>query len=116
MSKERAKGTAWESACVDYLRTSFPHAKRTGSANYGGGDIDLAPGVIIECKSVQRIDLAAIVDQAEAAGKRNSADIACAWIKRRGKSSPAEGYVVMSGAQLLWLLNSLIEVDSEGRP
>lgn len=116
MSKERAKGTAWETACVDYLRTAFPTAKRTGSANYGGGDIDLHPSYIIECKSVQRIDLAAIVDQAETAAKRNAADFACAWIKRRGKTSPAEGYVVMSGAQLLWLLSALIEVDEDGTP
>ena len=116
MSKERAKGTAWETSCVDYLRTVFPTAKRTGSANYGGGDIDLHPSYIIECKSVQRIDLAAIVDQAETAAKRNAADFACAWIKRRGKTSPAEGYVVMSGAQLLWLLSALIEVDEDGTP
>ena len=116
MSKERAKGTAWETACVDYLRPYFPTVKRTGSANFGAGDIELHPSYIIECKSVARIDLAAIVDQAEAAAARNAADFACAWIKRRGKTSPADGYVVMSGAQLLWLLNALIEVDSEGRP
>lgn len=116
MSRERAKGTAWETACVEYLRTAFPHARRTGSADYGAGDIHVAPGVVIECKSVQRIDLAAIVDQAEAAGQRNAADLACAWIKRRGKGSPGDGYVVMSGAQLLWLLNALVEVDDEGGP
>ena len=116
MSKERAKGTAWETAVVDYLRIGFPHVKRTGSADFGAGDIDVAPGVVIECKSVARIDLAAIVDQTEAARTRNKADIGAAWIKRRGKSSPADGYVVMTGAQFLWILSALIEVDEDGRP
>jgi len=116
MSKERAQGTRWETDTVSYLQTQFPHAKRTGSANYGGGDIDVAPGVIIECKSVARIDLAAIVDQTEAARTRNKADIGAAWIKRRGKSSPGDGYVVMTGAQFLWMLSALIEVDEDGRP
>jgi len=116
MSKERQKGTAWETETVSYLRTLFPHAKRTGSADFGAGDIDVAPSVVIECKNVQRIDLAAIVDQAEAARKRRRADIGAAWIKRRGKSSAADGYVVMTGAQFLWFLSCVIEVDEEGRP
>lgn len=116
MSKERQKGTAWETDIVDYARPYFPHVKRTGSANFGAGDIDLAPGVVIEAKNVQRIDLAAIVDQAEAARQRVGGDIAAAWVKRRGKASPGEAYVLMTGAQFLWFLNAVIEVDEEGRP
>lgn len=116
MSKTRAKGTSWETSIVNFLSESFPHVKRTGSANFGGGDIDLAPNVVIECKNVAKIELAAIVAQTEAAAQRNHADIAAAWIKKRGKSSPAEAYVVMSGSQFLWILNSLIEVDEDGRP
>jgi len=104
MSRERARGTAWETACVQFLHDYWPFVKRTGSANYGGGDIDLGPGIILECKNVARIDLAAIVDQTEAAAARNSADIAAAWIKRRGKSSPGHGYVVMTGNRFLHLL------------
>ena len=116
MSKARSKGTSWESAICDFLRPAFPHVKRTGSADFGGGDIDLAPNVVIECKNVAKIELAAIVAQTEAAALRNHADIAAAWIKKRGKSSPGDAYVVMSGAQFLWILNSLIELDKDGRP
>jgi len=117
MSKERAKGTSWESAVVSYLREGgFPFAKRTGSVDADLGDIDLSDNVVIECKSVARIDLAAIVDQMEAARKRKDAHIGAAWIKRRGKTSPADGYVVMTGEQFYWILYSLIEVDEDGRP
>jgi len=116
MSKARAKGTAWETDVCQYLSVAFPHVKRTGSANFGGGDIDVAPGVVIECKSVARIDLASITDQVEEARRRNNADIAAAWIKRRGRSSAGFGYVVMTGDQFTWMLSALIEVDEDGRP
>ena len=116
MSRSRAKGTAWESETVRYLQTAFPTVRRTGSADFGGGDIAGIPNTVIECKSVAKIELAAILDQTEAAGQRNGADIRAAWIKRRGKTSAADGYVVMSGAQFLWILNALIEVDQDGRP
>ena len=116
MSKERAKGTAWETDVCQYLSVAFPHVKRTGSADFGAGDIDVAPGYVIECKNVQRIDLAAILDQTEKARVRQGAEFGAAIIKRRGKSSPADAYVLMTGAQLLYILNCLIEVDEDGRP
>lgn len=116
MSKERAKGTSWETAIVNYLAPNFPTVRRTGSADFGGGDIaGLGPDALIEAKNVARIDLATIVAQVEAASTRTNRWLAAAWIKKRGKSNPADGYVVMSGLTFRMILLALIEVDEEGR-
>lgn len=110
MSRERAKGTAWETSIVNYLSDHFPdHAvRRTGSADYGAGDIvGIHPELVIEAKNVQRLDLAGWVDQAEAAAERNDADLAVVWVKRRGRTSPGKGYVVMSGDTFTSILERL---------
>ena len=57
----KAKGTAWETAVVDYLRANgHPHAERRAlSGNTDRGDIAGVPGVVIECKNAKTMALAA---------------------------------------------------------
>lgn len=113
MSRERAKGTAWETSIVNYLADYFEDVRRTGSADYGAGDIvGIHPGLVIEAKNAQRIDLAGWVDQAETAAERNAADIAAVWVKRRGHTSPGKGYVVMSGDTFTEILCQLYGEDA----
>jgi len=70
MSKSRAKGTKFESEVVAYLRENgFPDAERTGSADFGGGDIKGTP-FAIECKNQQAMALASWVDQSRETGRR----------------------------------------------
>lgn len=100
MSKERAKGTAWETAVLRWLKDAgYGDAYRTGSAEYGKGDIYIPSlKVAIECKNVARIDLADIVNQCRRIKERNSdlvAVIAC--IKKRGHTSPADAHWVGDG-------------------
>lgn len=106
MSRQRAKGTRWETAIVDYLRgTGWVHAERRalhGSADRG--DIAGLAGVVIEAKDHREIRLAEFVDEAVAEGDNANADVAVAWIKRRGKASPADAYVLMTGVQFVSLL------------
>lgn len=106
MSRSKAKGTAWESAIVAYLRgAGAAHAeRRTLGGTKDRGDIAGLPGVVIEAKSAARMELAAWLDEAEVERVNDGADVAAVWVKRRGKTSPGAGYVVMDGATLVRLL------------
>jgi hypothetical protein len=109
-SKDR--GTRWESAIVDTLHASgqrYSYVERrtlAGSADKGdiagvfAGD---AP-VVIEAKSVAKLNLAGWVAEAEAEALNAGAPIGVVWAKRVGKASPLDGYVVMSGDTFLELL------------
>jgi hypothetical protein len=107
-SKDR--GTRWESAIVDTLRAHWnPRIERRAPAgNADKGDIAgvYAQGVpiVIEAKSVAKLNLAGWVAEAEAEALNAGAPIGVVWAKRVGKASPLDGYVVMSGDTFLELL------------
>lgn len=106
MSRSRAKGTAFESAVVAWLRENgHPHVERRAlNGSRDRGDIAGIPGVVIEVKSCNRLELAAWVDEAEKERDNDRAAIGVVWAKRKGKSSAGDGYVVMSGRQFTELL------------
>ncbi|MEO3922991.1 hypothetical protein ABGB07_03795 [Micromonosporaceae bacterium B7E4] len=106
MNRSKRIGTAWETAIVDYLRAvGVPHAERRAlGGTHDRGDVAGIPGVVIEAKNEKTITLAAYLDEAEQERLNDGADVGVAWIKRRGKTSPAAGYVLMDGATLIRLL------------
>ena len=107
MSRSRAIGTAWESAIVDFLRTrGWPTAERRamGGAN-DRGDIAGVIGIVIEAKNARTIDLASWWREAEQERANDRARHAVLWLKRRGKSSAGDGWVVMDGETLVELLH-----------
>jgi hypothetical protein len=108
MSKSRAKGTAWETQIVTYLRDNgVPHAERRAlGGNNDRGDIAGIPGVVVEAKSAARLELAQWLAEVEAERANDGAVVGVVWHKRRGKSSAGEGYVTMSGATLIHLLRA----------
>lgn len=108
MSRSRAKGTAWESAIVAYLhQRGWPHAERRALAGaLDKGDITGVPGCVIEAKNCKQINLAQFLDEANVERDNAGAVVGAAWVKRRGKSSAADGYVVMDGATFTYLLNA----------
>ena len=110
MSAARAKGTAWETAIVNYLiGEGFVMAERRALAGaLDKGDITGIPGVVIEAKNCKTINLAQFVDEANVEAINANADVGVAWVKRRGKTSPAEAYVVMSGTTFIELLTEWI--------
>lgn len=60
MSKSRATGTQAETAVVRYLQQWWPAAERRAlSGNKDKGDVAGIPGVCIEVKAAQRLELAA---------------------------------------------------------
>lgn len=105
MGAMRKKGTAWESAIVQFLRENgVPHAERRALAGtLDRGDIAGIPGIVLEAKS-GALHLAAWVTEAETERANDGAAHGIVWAKRAGKASPADGYAIMTGATLVQLL------------
>ena len=103
----KAAGTSWETAIVRALVAhGWPYAERRRLAGaHDKGDISGIPGLVIEAKNTNRLELAAAVDEANVEALNAHAAIGVAWLKRKGKTSPLDGYVVMDGATFLRLLN-----------
>lgn len=99
-------GTRWETAIVRHLiDCGWPHTERrrlTGA--YDKGDIAGIPGVVIEAKNTAAVNMAGFLDEAEIEKVNANAAVGVAWIKRRGKPDPGDGYVLMTGNQFTALL------------
>lgn len=106
MNASKQKGTRWESAIVDYLhRYGWPHAERRAlNGSQDRGDIAGIVGVVIEAKSANRLELGAWLTEAHQERNRATAVIGAVWFKRRGKTSPGDGYVLMDGETFTRLL------------
>ena len=107
MSRARAKGTSWETAIVTYLRAhGFPWADRVPlSGARDRGDVTLGPGSPAhQCKNTNRQTWAEDLDEATVQAVNAAAPFGVVWRKRRGKASPADAYVLMSGATYVRLL------------
>ncbi|HET7409264.1 MAG TPA: hypothetical protein VFJ13_03625 [Paracoccaceae bacterium] len=109
MSASRRKGTRWETAIADFLRANgFPGAERRALAGAADrGDIAGVPEVCIEAKCARAIELASWADEARAEAANAGAGIAAVWVHRRGRSSPADGYVVLDGATFAAMLRRM---------
>lgn len=97
MSRERAKGTAFETLVVDYLKAmGFPYAHRNPPAGKADvGDVGGIPGVVLELKNCQRMQLGEWMNEALAEAARAKAGIYAVVHKRRGRGNAAEQYVTM---------------------
>lgn len=99
------RGTAYESKLVRYLAAWWPHVERRArNGSKDRGDIAGIVGVVVEAKNCRAMDLAGWVDEAEAERVNDGAAVAVTWHKRRGKGSPGEDYVTMTGHQFVALL------------
>lgn len=99
-------GTSWESEIVRTLvAAGWPNAERRRlSGAYDKGDIAGVVGVCIEAKNTTKLDISAALNEALAEAQNAGAAIGAAWIKRRGKSSAGDGYVVLDGTTFMQLL------------
>ena len=105
-NRSKQVGTAWESAIVTYLNDSgYPHAeRRTLSGSNDKGDIAGLPGICIEAKSCKTVTVPAWIDEVIVEKANANAVIGVVWWKRRGRTSPASGFVAMTGEQFVELL------------
>lgn len=107
MSAGKAKGTRWETAVVTFLRANgFPWADRVPlSGARDRGDVVIGPSSpVMELKNQQRHSWAEWLDEAETEATNANAPFGVVWAHRRGRGSPSEGYVVMSGSTFVQLL------------
>jgi hypothetical protein len=108
MSRQRAKGTRWESRIVAFLAAhGFPHVERRAlNGATDKGDITGIPGVVIEAKDQNRHSWAEWLDEATQEAENANADVGVVWAHRRGYTDPGKGYVVLDGRTFVWLLRS----------
>ncbi len=106
MSRARAKGTAWETAVCNYLRDiGWPHAERRAlNGAKDRGDLAGIPGLVVECKSASKVELAGWLDEANRERDNDGADLGVVWFKRRKKPNPDNGFVLMDGDTFVRLL------------
>jgi hypothetical protein len=112
MSASKQKGTRWESATVDACRAAgFTTATRVPLAGtVDKGDVHVQAGdykVVVQNKNEQRLAVAEYVDQANAQCANAEGDFGVAWVHRRGKSRPEDGYVMMDGSTWLRIMQAL---------
>lgn len=106
VNRSKAKGTSAETDVTRYLQANgFIHTERRSlNGNYDRGDIAGIPGVVIEVKNCAKQELAKWVREAERERDNDNATLGVVWHKQRGKGSPADWFVTMSGAQFTALL------------
>jgi len=95
VNRNKAKGTAFETAVVNWLKPLFPHVeRRTLSGSNDKGDIAGIVGVCIEVKAQKDHNLSGWVQELETEMVNSNADIGFLVIKRRGKTSPEHAYIL----------------------
>ena len=112
MSRSKAKGTHWESAIIHYLNEfGFDCERRAPSGALDRGDISGVRGFIIEAKNCKGITLSTWIDEAEAERINDDVPYGVVWAHRTGRSSPGDGYVVMSGRIFVDILKGMGYLD-----
>lgn len=111
MSKQKAKGTRYETACVTVFAPRFPTCERRALRGINdAGDLTGLP-VVVECKAGIGMVSEAMVEARRAAIRLGQRQYAAA-IHARGKN-PRDGYGVVP----LWFLADLLWAwEQMGRP
>ena len=106
MSRNKQKGTAFETLVVRYLAEhGFPHAERRALAGtYDRGDITGTPGLVWECKNHKTLSFSEWLEEASVERANASADYGIVVAKRRGKGDAGDQYAVMRLEDLARLL------------
>ncbi len=102
----RNKGTAFETAVVEYMRThGFVYAERRAlHGNKDKGDIAGIPGFVAEAKCCKTTTLGPWLDEAHLEARNAHATIGVVIHKRRGKGSAGDAFVTCDLATFCQLL------------
>ena len=112
MSASKRKGTAFESAVVEFLRThGFPYAERRALRGVRDcGDVAGVIGWTLELKNHRAMDLGTWATEAE---KEAMNDHGYRWaiVHKRRQRNVRDAYVTLP----LWLFAALVADEVEGR-
>lgn len=97
MSKQRAKGTMFETLVANYLRENgFPYAERRALQGVQDkGDLTGMPGLVIECKNHKEMSFSEWLRETEQERLNADADYGVLVVKRRGVWDAGQSYAVM---------------------
>lgn len=119
MSKNKQKGTHFETSLVPFLQLLWPYAKRTGSADYGGGDFENTWPFLIEAKNRKDLRLGEWMKQVEAAAKRikerSGITLFPVVIHKRRNFGSHRAYVTMPVESWLASVLHLLDMDDAAR-
>jgi hypothetical protein len=103
----KRKGDAAERAVVAWLRShGFTNAERAYGAGRADdtGDIDGLPGVCIEVKNHNKIEVAGFIGELEREMANSRAETGVVIVKRRGDSDVDRWYAITTAAQWVQLM------------
>jgi hypothetical protein len=111
LNKSKAKGTAGETAVVNYnLAEGIPARRNPLSGALDKGDVSLLGNLItVEVKAEKKMSLSEYVREAEAESKNAGSWLGVAWHKKVGKAHPKDWYVTMSGETFMKILRKIQE-------
>ena len=97
MSKSKQKGTAAETAVVNYLKgKGRKHVERRSlNGSSDRGDIAGVPGVVIEVKNHARMELSQWVSELEVEMANDKADTGVVIHKKKGTTDVGQWYATM---------------------
>lgn len=97
MSKSKQKGTAAETAVVNYLKDKGrKHVERRSlNGSNDRGDIAGLPGVVIEVKNHARMELSQWVSELEVEMTNDKADTGVVIHKKKGTTDVGQWYATM---------------------
>lgn len=106
MSKSKAKGTAFETLIVNYLRNVYPNVeRRTLSGVHDKGDIaGTHKKLVWECKDHKTLNFSGWIKEAETERDNAGAEFGIVIAKRRGHGGAESQYAVLTLQALLELL------------
>jgi hypothetical protein len=107
MSKNKSKGTAFETLIVDYLKQFYPNCERRAlQGALDKGDITGVDNrLIFECKSHNTLNFSGWLKEAEVERVNAGAEVGVVVAKRRGYGKAEDQYVVLTVKDLVKLLN-----------
>lgn len=107
MSKSKAKGTAFETFIVNYLRDYYPNVeRRTLGGQYDKGDISGTDNELVwECKDHKTLKLSEWLKEADTERQNAGASYGIVVAKRKGCGDPGQQYALLPLKELLSLLS-----------
>lgn len=110
MSKNKAKGTAAETAVVRWLRDNLHPSltehieRRAPQGAHDTGDITGLPGIVIEVKNHKAHDLPGWLNELQTEVDNAGAHLGLLVIKKRGTTNPGQWYWLIDPRHVTTLL------------